>query len=181
VCFINHDWNCDIYGILYFMAIWMILALDLTAKELNLLRERFYWHVTKTDLCWLYHGSMREGYGRLYVKRKWISAHILAYELDYGPIPIGKQLNHKCNTENCVRIDEQHVYVGTAKENTTDARIANKGWWYPRGKFSKEEIKKIRSIYIAGHRQYGVLPLSRLYNVSESTMFNIVKNRSWLF
>jgi hypothetical protein len=59
----------------------------------------------KIDLktgCWLWQGFLRKGYGRFHAYPKAVSAHVLAYKVLIGPIPKGLQLDHICNTKNCV-------------------------------------------------------------------------------
>lgn len=54
------------------------------------------------------YGSMRVHYRRRYV-------HRLAYELAYGPIPPGMQIDHRCRNRRCV--EPSHLEVVTNAEN----------------------------------------------------------------
>lgn len=55
------------------------------------------------------------GYGSLRVNGRMRSAHIVAYELAHGPIPPGKQVDHRCQTPLCV--DVEHLRLVTQKQN----------------------------------------------------------------
>jgi hypothetical protein len=45
--------------------------------------------------------------------------HRIAWQLHFGPIPFGKQINHHCDNGLCVRPD--HLYLGTQAQNMRDA------------------------------------------------------------
>lgn len=71
--------------------------------------------------CWLWTGTPAGGrYGNFKTGRgrESTTAHRFAWELTYGPIPIGMFVCHRCDTPKCVRPD--HLFLGTARENTRD-------------------------------------------------------------
>src|SRR5258708_1222423 len=50
----------------------------------------------QSDDCWPWTGSLNNsGYGMFYFDGRMQSAHRVAYELTIGPIPEGKELDHK--------------------------------------------------------------------------------------
>lgn len=64
--------------------------------------------------CWLWLGSVnRDGYAC--IGRKHASVHRLMYEARIGPIPEGKQIDHKCRVRSCV--NPSHMEPVTALEN----------------------------------------------------------------
>jgi hypothetical protein len=75
--------------------------------------------------CWIWtRGLTHNGYGAFLVKRNpHARAHRWAWMLFRGPIPIGLFVLHKCDVRRCVNPD--HLFLGTARDNTTDA--INKG------------------------------------------------------
>lgn len=81
--------------------------------------ERFFSWVEQTTTCWLWIGSLDEdGYGRFRRGQpdfKTTSAHRYSYEMAYGPIPTGLQIDHLCRTRNCVWPD--HLEAVTCSVN----------------------------------------------------------------
>lgn len=108
--------------------------------------------------CWIWlEGLTTSNYGSLRRNRRLILAHRLAYELQYGAIPAGMNVCHKCDTPQCC--NPSHLFLGTHKDNTND--MVSKGrakfWGGPR--FSDKELAEIRaSTQSAAHlsEMYGV-------------------------
>ena len=58
-------------------------------KKGNKYWKRFWSKVKKGPDCWQWVGATADGYGKLRVEGKNVSAHRLAWEWGYGPIPKG--------------------------------------------------------------------------------------------
>ena len=70
--------------------------------------------------CWLWGGYTGEkGYGQIMIGGITYRAHRVSYEQHIGPIPEGMLVCHTCDTPSC--INPEHLFVGTAKDNTQDA------------------------------------------------------------
>src|SRR5258707_2688055 len=81
-------------------------------------------HFSKADPlsgCHIWQGALRRRYGCLRCKNRWWSAHRLALELKYGPIPDGMILRHRCNVKSCVNPD--HLVFGMVAENAADLKV----------------------------------------------------------
>lgn len=79
---------------------------------------RFWRRVRTVGGCWDWTGCRsKKGYGRLGsgVGNQTIIASRVAYELAYGPIPIGLEIDHLCRNPSCVRFD--HLEAVTHREN----------------------------------------------------------------
>lgn len=74
--------------------------------------ERFFSLVEKTEYCWIWRGYVdNDGYG-LFIRsqeehhgtwsRNMRRAHRFSYELEFGPIPAGKDVHHVCRNRACV-------------------------------------------------------------------------------
>lgn len=73
--------------------------------------------------CWVWTRYQTPlGYGQMSVDNKRKLTHRIAYELEYGPIPDGKVVDHKCRNPSCVRPD--HLSVVTQKQNNENQGLA---------------------------------------------------------
>lgn len=66
--------------------------------------ERFWAKVQKTEGCWLWTSQIEaKGYGRFRFNGRPVLAHRFSYELAYGPIPSGMEIDHLCRTRHCIK------------------------------------------------------------------------------
>jgi HNH endonuclease len=172
------------------------------------LENRFWEKVARSESCWEWTGYLdRRGYGRIGTGGRgqvMLLAHRAAWLLHFGTIPDGLMVCHACDNPRCVRVE--HLFLGTAKDNTTDAR--NKGRFlsevrrmatqarsgdesYQRrdpslirrgensatAKLTWDEVHEIRRIYAAGLSTETAL--GRRYGVKVTTISAIVRKQTW--
>lgn len=78
--------------------------------------KTFWSRVDKTDGCWLWTAAKNsDGYGYFSIKGYSVRAHRWAYELNVGPIPKNRVIDHLCRNRSCVRPD--HLELVTNQEN----------------------------------------------------------------
>ena len=80
------------------------------------LAERLDRRLDKSGDCWEWTGCRsRHGYGWIRTPKAARHTHRVAWEVANGPIPEGKQINHRCNNPSCVKLD--HLELGTHPES----------------------------------------------------------------
>ena len=137
------------------------------------IEKRFWRHVSKTDTCWIWNGQINQnGYGIIANKK----AHRVSWEIHNGSIPLDMRVLHKCDIRKCVNPD--HLRLGTQQDNINDMFSkgrANKAKGQRVGgcKLTEEKVIEIR------HSNSQPLELSKMYNVSLSTIYNIKNGYSW--
>ena len=132
------------------------------------------------------------GYGVRHWKGKNKKVHRIAWEEEYGPIPKGINICHKCDNPCCYRLD--HLFAGTQRQNVLDMFAkgrgnrkkganplsARKGAENGMAKLDWDSVREIR-------RENEILPIvryrcgyfARKYGVSTSTIRGIIKNKYW--
>jgi hypothetical protein len=133
--------------------------------------------------CILWTGyKNKTGYGLVNVgkkgRNKWLKAHRIAWELNYGPIPNGICVCHKCDVRNC--INPEHLFLGTKADNNHDrwkkGRRGNivSGEEHPNSKLNWTKIKFIRSSVLSQRK------LSIITGVGKSEIGRIKSNKYWI-
>lgn len=134
--------------------------------------------VTETG-CWLWTGALAsDGYGlvsqRVDGKNICKRAHRLSYELHVGPIPTGASVLHKCDTPIC--INPQHLFIGTQKDNTDDARRKGRHVHGERHGASKLTEDDVRAIRIDSR---SLREIAKAYGVTPGPIYAIKSGRKW--
>ena len=131
--------NCDrqVYGRGFCMRHWKCWRRtgNPVAQHVYLDDEaRFLQHVDTGDECWKWTGFLSEdGYGRFRVGGRggiYLPAHRWAYE-HWVTSPGDLYVCHTCDVPACVKVD--HLWLGTAAENTADMIAKGRASWQKAG------------------------------------------------
>ena len=131
--------------------------------------------------CWLWNGSTHpRGYGQLSFGHRVTKAHRLAWELKNGPLPAGKMALHRCNVRCCVNPD--HIYPGTAADNTADMMRAGRGHSmpgaiHPKTHLTEQDVLRIRKDYWEDGVSRKML--RETYQLSRGGLDAIIYRKSW--
>ena len=121
--------------------------------------------------CRLWQGRTEHGYG---VRADGKRMHVWVWEQINGPVPRGKQVNHRCDNPPCYRYD--HLWLGTQAENMAD--MTAKGRRVPfarsgRQKLTEDQVRAIRAD--ARPRQ----EVAAEYRISQKQVTNIRRRKQW--
>jgi HNH endonuclease len=121
-----------------------------------------------------------KGYGLIWLNRKKVRAHRIAYELTRGPIGDACVLHH-CDNPPCINPD--HLFLGTPAGNSADMVSKGRGRTTPRrgekhhkAKLTWDAVAVIRSSYATG---VPVAHLATYYGVSIPTVYDVLRQQTW--
>jgi hypothetical protein len=106
-------------------------------------------------------------------------AHRVAYELyNYTSIPKGVFVCHRCNNTRCC--NPAHLYLGNARDNAEDMRLAGTipaGEKSGMSKLTHQQVENIRRLYATGSYTQSVL--GSQFGITRSTVGAIVRGETW--
>lgn len=142
----------------------------------------FWKRVQKSEGCWEWAGILTpRNYGVFHFNKRRISAHRWSYQNANGvQLPSYVFVCHHCDNPKCVRPD--HLFAGTAKDNTLDAarkgRLAS-GPNHGRAKLSAEDIDFIVTNYrfqmTRGGKRSNSAELAKRFGVDKCTIQRAIK------
>lgn len=151
--------------------------MDLTPAQF----ARFTRHFTterEPGGCWEWKArKMSHGRGGVTIGGRDYVASRVAYEAFVGPIGEGLRVCHRCDNPGCVRPD--HLFLGTAKDNTQDMVAKGRsarGERHGRCRLTAESVVAMRAARAAGAR---ITDLAIQYGMSKPQTSNICNGNRW--
>lgn len=182
----------DHFGISTSTVYYWMEKYDIDRRYTGSLSERFNQYHEKDandNGCWLWQNALGEwGYGRIWDanEERHRKAHRVSFDLhrdeelpEFSP---DRQVNHTCHNPDCVNPD--HLYIGTAKENSRDA-VEVEAWGgddRARGsdignsKLTEDQVREIKTRCNSGETQKAV---SEDFPVSHTMVNKIMLGKWW--
>ena len=147
------------------------------------LEDRFWEKVVLKgpDECWEWTGATwADGAGQFYVNGKETveKAYRASFIINFGPIPDGMLVCHHCDNRRCV--NPRHLFLGTQKDNMSDAAVKGRissGERHYNSKLSFAFVSEIRILYEKGgftHKS-----LAKKYGVASATISDLLRGATW--
>jgi hypothetical protein len=121
-----------------------------------------------------------DGYGRFSTKKQGsIRAHRYAYEQEFGTIPNGLFVLHRCDRCACVNVE--HLFLGTTQDNMTDMVLkgrskALRGHEHHNSKLIEKDVKKIKILLSENVPRKEI---QKIFNVGRSAIAKIATGITW--
>lgn len=126
------------------------------------------------------------GYTRVFINGKHQRLFRYIYEQEYGKIPEGMVIRHKCDNPNCCNI--KHLEIGTPKDNVRDLIERQPEKYYSSRKNNSHKIRgilngrsklneeQVKEIYLSKLRR---IEISKKYNISPTNVTDIKHKKVW--
>ena len=150
------------------------------------IEERFNakWEPVTESGCWVWTAATsHNGYGVFGTgereNKQMRRAHRLAYAAEFGPIPDGMQVLHKCDCRACVNPD--HLFLGTPADNMIDKINKGRGSGpqgeaHPKAKLTEDDVREIRRRAAAGEMYKD---LAAEFGIARSGVSEMVNRKTW--
>ena len=124
--------------------------------------------------CWNWTAALDyEGYAKIRINRKTVSAHRFSYEYYVGPIDSKLEICHNCHNRKCVNYN--HMRQDSKSSNNIERSYQKTN---PMQILSVEEVieikKSLQNYYIGQSND-----LAHFYKVDPATISSIKKGRTW--
>jgi DNA-binding XRE family transcriptional regulator len=123
------------------------------------------------------HPKDKNGYPKLKMFRKAVRANRLIYKNNFGEIPDGLFVLHKCDNPACINPD--HLFLGTNNDNIQDMIKKGRKVTCPGEKHWNSILTEKQIIEIANTKGLTQKELAKVYGVSRGTIGHIKRMERW--
>jgi len=129
--------------------------------------------------CWPWTGARtKRGYGHLTREGGGhVYAHRAAWEMNFGAIPAGLFVCHRCDNPACV--NPAHLFLGTNQDNVSDMVAKGRhlrGERHGMATITNAQAREVRERLARGERQAHI---ARALGISKGTVHNIKRGVAW--
>lgn len=148
---------------------------------------KLFSEIEKNNGCWEWQGELHpQGYAytTCYETGKREQVHRVSYRIFKEEIPHGLLVCHTCDNRRCINPD--HLWIGTHKENSQDAKrkgrlehvklMQSKGEEKASSKLNNEKVREIREEIKKGIR---CTVIARKFGVNSTTIYSLRDGKTW--
>lgn len=122
----------------------------------------------------------KDGYPKIQANKKPYRMSRYVYEQNFGPIPEGKIIRHKCDNPTCINPD--HLEVGTHLDNAKDMdergrRRSVFGEGHPNSKLTESQVREIK--VLLRDENMTQEKIAKRFNVCRRTISKIKTGQLW--
>ena len=130
------------------------------------------------DACWPFMGGRdRDGYGRFWIGDDTKPAHRAAYIAEYGPIPKGMAVCHRCDNPPCC--NPAHLFLGMIADNNADMHSKERGATgehHGMHRLKAKDVREMRSRFSSGESRSS---LAESFGISLTHTCRIITHEAW--
>jgi len=139
---------------------------------------RFEISYEKIGECWEWiRGKSSKGYGEFIYKNKSVLAHRASYLIYKGEISDEMFVCHTCDNRRCVNPD--HLFLGTAQENTNDMIKKGRMLCGENTVLSKLTNEDVKEIFNLRHKGEKYRDICKKFSIKKHTVYEILTHRKW--
>jgi len=142
--------------------------------------EKFHKKLSLPDKngCIIFNGEILcSGYGRMCINYQKIVAHRISWMINFGNIPYGLWVLHKCDIRRCV--NPNHLFLGTYRDNIDDKVSKNRQQRGSEVKLANLNEIQVKEIKILLSEKVKQKVIAQKYNVTAGAIWQIKQKLTW--
>jgi hypothetical protein len=152
----------------------------ISTRCMETVEDRFWSKVDKRgpNECWNWTGAINSsGYGSFRLDGKVGSSSRTSYSLEYGEIPVGLHVCHRCDNRPCV--NPAHLFLGTNEDNHLDKIAKGRQARGESAGIANLKESDVRALRDAARSGQTVTNLSKQTGIAYCTVYSAVHGMTW--